>query len=138
VNVDWVIPCRFIEVHDNLGTLIGAGIDTFWVAALPTEIQVPMAIRLSGLPEELHPDVPHAARNIIRGPDGSTLGDEAAQFTIGSQAAVERPEWLHGVLLHTLVGFTATEDGTYTFEHIVDDSSMSVPLHVVHGPPPGA
>ena len=30
MNVDWVIPCRYVEVHDNLGSMIGAGIDTFW------------------------------------------------------------------------------------------------------------
>jgi hypothetical protein len=29
----------------------------------------------------------------------------------------------------------AAQEGTYTFEHIVDQSSASVPLHVAHGPP---
>jgi hypothetical protein len=28
LNIDWVIPCRYVEVHDNLGTIVGASIDT--------------------------------------------------------------------------------------------------------------
>ena len=43
MNVDWVIPCRYVEVHDNLGSMIGAGIDTFWVPELPA--RAPSAVR---------------------------------------------------------------------------------------------
>jgi hypothetical protein len=138
VNVDWVIPCRFIEVHDNLGTLIGAGIDTFWLPALPATIQVAMAIRLSALPDELRPDVEHVGRNIIRNPDGSTLSEVGGTFKIGVSQVQARPDWLQGVMMHTVIGFEAIDEGTYTFEHIVDESAFSVPLHIVHGPPPGA
>ena len=46
MNVDWVIPCRYVEVHDNLGTLVGAGIDTFWVPELR-----PPAARLRDPPD---------------------------------------------------------------------------------------
>ena len=138
MNVDWVIPCRYIEIHDNLGTLVGAGIDTFWVSELPATIQVAMAIRLTALASELEPEIMHAARNIIRGPDGSTIGELNAEFSLGTAGSVERPDWLQGVMMHTVVGFEATEEGTYTFEHIVNQSSQSVPLHVVHGPAPGA
>ena len=137
LNVDWVIPCRYIEVHDNLGTLVGAGIDTFWLLELPTQIQVPMAIRLTGLPEELAPDVQHTARNIIRGPNGDTVSEVSGEFALGGGQIIERADWLQGVLVHTVIGFEVASEGTYTFEHLVDQSSASVPLHVVHGPPPG-
>lgn len=136
MNVDWIIPCRFVEVHDNLGTLVGAGIDTFWLPELPAAVQVVMAIRLLGLPEELATDVQHRGRNLVRGPDGETVSDISGEFTIaGGEHA--RPDWLQGIILPLVIQFQATEAGTYTFEHMVDDSSASVPLHVVQGLPPG-
>jgi hypothetical protein len=137
VNIDWVIPCRFIEVHENLGTLIGAGIDTFWVPGLPANIQIAMAIRLSGLPEELRPEIEHTGRNIIRKPDGSTLSEDGGTLNVGLAQALARPDWLQGVMMQTVISFEAAEEGTYTFEHIVDSSSFSIPLHVVQGAPPG-
>ena len=48
MNVDWVIPCRYVEVHDNLGTIVGAGIDTYWIPELPTTMQVVLAIQAPG------------------------------------------------------------------------------------------
>jgi hypothetical protein len=77
-----VNPCRYIEIHDGLGTLIGAGLDTFWLPEVPAPapIQVPMAIRLSALPDELQPEVEHTGRNIITGPDGSTLSEVGGTF----------------------------------------------------------
>lgn len=139
MNVDWVIPCRYIEVHDNLGTLIGAGIDTFWVPQIPPPmpLQISMAIRLSALPEELRPEVQHEGRNIITGPNGSTISEVGGTFVLGGGEQHDRPDWLQGVILPTIVGFEVLEEGTYTFEHIVDGSSKSVPLHVVLGLPPG-
>lgn len=97
MNVDWIIPCRFVEVHDNLGTLVGAGIDTFWLPELPAAVQVVMAVRLLGLPEELATDVQHRGRNVVRGPDGETVSDISGEFTIagGEQA---RPDWLQGII----------------------------------------
>lgn len=136
MNIDWVIPCRYVEVHDNLGTIIGAGIDTFWVRQLPTPLQVAMAIRLLATADELGPDHPHIARNIIRDPRGNAISDLSAEFRAEAEAA--RPDWLAGILVHTVIQFEATEEGTYTFEHVVDQSSASVPLHIVHGLPPAA
>jgi hypothetical protein len=46
-----VIPCKFVEGVDGLGTIIGAGIDTLTVQSLPSPIQFPLAVRLIGLPD---------------------------------------------------------------------------------------
>ncbi|MEA2218682.1 MAG: hypothetical protein QOJ35_1308 [Solirubrobacteraceae bacterium] len=40
--------------------------------------------------------------------------------------------------MHTVIAFEVAEEGTYTFQHVVDDSSKSVPLYIVRGLPPGA
>ena len=41
-------------------------------------------------------------------------------------------------MLVSVIQFEADSDGTYTFEHVVDESSKSIPLHVALGPPPAA
>jgi hypothetical protein len=135
VNIDWLIPCRYVEVHDNLGTIVGAGIDTFWLPDLPAPLQVAIAVRLQGLPDELTPDVMHPLRQIIRGPDGETVSEMSGEAAFGAQQEIARPDWLQGVLLPVVVGFEVEAEGTYTFEFMIDDSSASVPLHVVHGVP---
>lgn len=137
MNIDWIIPCRYAEVHDNLATIVGAGIDTWWIPAFPSPVQVGVVVRLLATAEELGPGHEHTARNIMRGPDGGTLSDLQQPFQAGSAQEAEgaRREWLNGVVLVTLVVFEATEPGTYSFEHIVDGSSKSVPLHVIHGLP---
>lgn len=137
MNVSWIIPCRYVEVHDNLATIVGAGIDTYWVPTLPVPIQVPVAVRIEALPEELAPDVQHTVRNILTGPDGSVLSDLTDTGAFGGGQVVERPDYLQGVALATVVQFEAEQEGTYQFEHMVDDSSASAPIHVVQGPPPG-
>lgn len=137
MNIDWVIPCRFVEVHDNLGTLIGAGIDTFWVQSLPAPIAVAMALRLTAMADELGPDHPHSIRNLIRDPDGGTLSDVTGEFM--AEASGARTNWLNGIMLSSLITFEAVEEGAYAFELTVDGASTSaVPLHIVHGAPPAA
>ena len=78
MNVDWVIPCRYVEVHDNLGTLVGAGIDTFWVPELPAPLQLVCAIRLTATADELGSDHQHHSRTVVTGPDGEVVA--AAQL----------------------------------------------------------
>ena len=132
MNIDWVIPCRYIEVHDNLGTLVGAGIDTLWVAGFPSLVSVTMAVRLLATSDELGPGKPHTSRNVVRGPDGDVVADVAQQFEAGGQP--DRTDYLAGLILPLVVQFEAKVEGTYSFEHIVDQSSKSIPLHVLLGP----
>jgi hypothetical protein len=134
VNIDWVIPCRYVEVHDNLGTIIGAGIDTFWVPEIPSPIQVLLAIRLLALSDELD-GRPHAAVTRIRAPGGDVVSEVGGDVSIG--AANAHAEWLNGIMVAGVVQFEASEAGTFMIEFEVDEASESLPLHVVHGLPPG-
>ena len=135
MNIDWVIPCRYVEVHDNLGTIIGAGIDTFWVPQLPAPIQVVLAVRLLAMAEELDPDQPHTATNRVRDPRGEVVSEVGGELKVGGESA--QPEWLSGIMLVSVVQFEASEEGAYTIEHVIDEASASLPIHIVHGPPPG-
>ena len=133
VNIDWVIPCRYVEVHDNLGTIVGAGIDTYWVAQLPAQLQVVVAVRLLATAEELEENAPHPVANRIRDARGDVVSEVAGEVSFQGSSA--RPEWLAGIVLGTVVQFEATEEGTYTLEHVVDDSSEQLPIHIVVGVP---
>lgn len=139
MNIDWIISCRYAEVHDNLATIVGAGIDTWWVPTLPSPIQVCFVIRLLATGDELGPEHKHTVRNILTGPDGQLLSDlnDTFQVATAAEAAGARTEWLNGIALVTIIQFEAAQPGTYTFEHIVDGSSKQVPLHIALGPPPG-
>lgn len=136
MNIEWAIPCRYVEIHDNLGTIIGGGIDTYWCPELPATIQVLLAIRLTAMAEELGPDVEHTSTNRVRDPHGEVVSEVTAEFAMGGGEAA-RPDWLTGIMVATAVVLEATEEGTYTVEHEVDGSSIPLPIHIVHGLPPG-
>jgi hypothetical protein len=135
VNIDWVIPCRYVEVHDNLGTIIGAGIDTYWVPELPAPLQVALAIRLLAMAEELGPDEKHTATSRVRDPSGDVLTEVGGEFAMEVEAA--STDWLAGFIVPVVVQFEAAEEGSYMIEQDVDEASASLPIHVVHGLPPG-
>lgn len=136
MNIDWVIPCRYAEVHDNLGTIVGAGIDTWWIPEFPAPIQVAVAVRLLAVGDELGEDHDHVVRNIVTNPSGEVISDLGSTFQAAGPGF--RTEWLNGIILMMVIQFEARQEGTYTFEHVVDESSKSVPLHIALGPPPGA
>jgi hypothetical protein len=133
VNIAWVIPCRFVEVHDNLATIVGGGIDTLWVPELPAPLQIVLCVRLTGTPEELTEDQQHKAVNRVRDPQGNVVSEISGEFAIGVESA--RPDWLVGISLPTAIQFEATEEGTYTIDHLVDDAEYSIPMHVAVGQP---
>lgn len=135
MHIDWAIPCRYVEVHDNLGTIIGAGVDTYWVRDLPTTIQVVLAIRVLGMADELTEEVAHSSANRVRDPSGEIVSEISGDFRIGAE--VVREDWLTGFIVSSVVQFEVTQEGTYTIDTDVDGSSQSLPIHVVHGTPPG-
>jgi hypothetical protein len=133
VNIDWVIPCRYAEVHDNLGTIVGAGIDVFVVPELPSVVQVNLAIRITATAEELAPGKVHQGRTIIVNPNGETGSEAEIEFALG----VENPrtDWLNGFIFPATVQFEAADVGTYTIEHVLGGQSNAIPIHVVQGVP---
>lgn len=133
MNIDWAIPCRYAEVHDNLATVVGAGIDTYWVAELPSQLQILIAVRLLATTDELEEGGPHEMTHRVRDPHGDLLGELSATLTFEGEAA--RPEWLTGITVPVAVTFEAAEEGTYTLELAVGASSEAFPIHVVVGSP---
>jgi hypothetical protein len=85
--------------------------------------------------EELDPDQTHTATNRVRDPRGEVVSEMGGELKVGGESA--QPEWLTGIMLASVVQFEATEEGAYTIEHAIDETSASLPIHIVHGPPPG-
>lgn len=132
MNIDWVIPCRFVEVHDNLATIVGGGIDRVWLPAVPLPVQVNVAIRASALHEDLHGG--HTFRSIVRGPGDQVVSDISADFE--SSGSTDAPDYLSPLIIPTVVQFEAAEFGTHHLEFQVDEASSVVPLHVREAPTP--
>jgi hypothetical protein len=128
--VDWIIPCRYVEIHENLATMIGAGIDTLTPPELPAGVQVTTAVRITGLPAELEAGLKHTTRTVVRGPDGEIVSEVDGEFEVEGHGPPEVHDWLQGFVVSLAVAFDATEPGTYKIEHFVDASSAVVAMHV--------
>ena len=131
MKVEWALACRYAEIHDGLGTLIGAGIDNLGVPGFPAQVQVVFAIRLTVSPTE---------GGQVHGIRLRILDDHLNQFggqIDGTFEAPERPHLLEGweghPMLHLAVAWQAEAAGVFTVVFETDDNSYSVPI-VVHGP----
>lgn len=129
MNIEWVIACRYVEVHDSLATIVGAGIDTYTLAG-PGPVQVVLAVRALATSDEVDAGEKHTIRNVIRNPSDVQIGEMTAELEIGGSAA--RPEFLVGVTLPLVVQFEAAEEGTYSIEVGIDGVSRALPIHIVH------
>jgi hypothetical protein len=133
MNVDWVIPCRYVEVHDNLGSIIGAGIDTFWLPELPSPLQLMLAVRLTATAEELAPGIQHVLRTVVTDANAEPVFEAGLEFEANTENT--QAEWLNSLVMPSVVQFEVVEAGTYQLEQSVDGNSKSIPLHVIVGAP---
>jgi hypothetical protein len=133
VNIDWVIPCRYVEVHENLATMVGAGVDIWRLIELPQTLQVQVAVRLLATSMELEERIEHPLRSVILDPSGAIIEELESQLEVGGDG-VGHPEYLSDVIMAIAMRFEVTEPGTWHFELSVDDSAYRVPMHVEYHP----
>ena len=136
MNIEWLIPCRYAEVHDNLATIIGAPVDRMWVPQVPSPVGCMLVMRFTGTAEEFESGEEHQLRSCIRAPGGDVVAELTGGMVVGGDQLQE--EWLNGVTLPVALQFMAETEGTYTVEQFIDNLSASIPLHVAVGAPPGA
>src|SRR4051812_48778199 len=98
MNMEGGIPCRFVEGHDNLATIVGAGIDTFWLPQDPRVVGVMFALRVTAMADELEGSA-HRMLERIRDPEGNVVHEMEGEFGAQAQGAVENPDWLQGISL---------------------------------------
>jgi hypothetical protein len=113
--------------------MIGAGIDTFWIPALPAPLQVMLAVRLTATAEELAPGIQHATRTVVTDPSGEVVFEAGLEFEANTENT--QTEWLNSMVMPGVVQFDVTDPGTYQLEQSVDGNSLSIPLHVIEGAP---
>jgi hypothetical protein len=94
-----------------------------------------VAIRLVGLAEEFTPDQRHTTATRIKNPAGEILSEMKGEFAIGAESP--RPDFLAGVTIPAVVRFDVSGEGSYAIEYEFGDAWTSLPIHVVHGLPPG-
>ncbi|MGO9898836.1 MAG: DUF6941 family protein [Solirubrobacteraceae bacterium] len=135
MRVDWAIPCRYAEVHDNLATIIGGGIDHMWMPALPAPVQVILAIRLIFLPDEIDSGAVHKLRVAAIAPGGETLSQVEGDLNVAGPTA-PAGDWLQGLHIPMAIQFMAEAEGQYSLEITVDGHTMGVFMNVALGPPP--
>lgn len=125
MNIDWIIPCRFAEVHDNLATIVGGGIDTWWLPELPAPMQVVTVIRLLGTKDEFG-DVEHSLESRVQDPGGGHVSGLEGTFQVGAAPEQLRDEWLNQMTMPMVVTFEAQTEGTYSLWFSVDDAEKQV------------
>ena len=133
MNVDWVIPCRYVEVHDNLGSMIGGGSTRSGSPSFRRRCRSCSPCRLTATGDELAPGIQHVLRTLVTDPQGDVVFE--AQMEFEADAESPQAEWLNSMVMPTVVQFEAAGAGTYQLEQSVDGNSQSIPLHVVEGAP---
>jgi len=130
MRIGWAIPCKFLEVHDGLGTLIGAGANHYGLSEFPTTLNVWIAIQVHGHRTEVDAD-----HSLVIQPLGPDMEPCAQALDLGFRFPVERapnePDgWEVGALIPTLISFEAENQGTYTLQLTLDDKTTTIPLYV--------
>lgn len=139
MRIEYVIPCRYAEVHDNTAFISGGGIDTTWVAELPTLMQAFFVVRLLVTPDEMGgAGGTHTLHAHIEGPSGERVGESLDVDVTPPAGAQYSHEWLSNLMLPLLLSWPAEQPGTYTVHVRVDTAEYPVPMHLTTGPPPGA
>lgn len=139
MRVGWVIPCRYVEVHDNLATIVGGGIDRVWIPAAPppAPIQVLCAARIVASHDEVDEtpaDEPqHVLACRVFGPTMDVISELSQPFGI---SGIFDPAIEPAAIMPVGVVFQPEEAGQHTIEIAVDDRGFSFPLTVVVGQPP--
>ena len=139
MKIAWVVPCRYVEVNDNLATIVGGGIDRIWVPSFPPPgpVQILCATRIVAGHDEIdeqdsvEPEHELACR--VYGPS-MQLASELKQ-PMGISGEIDDPTVDAALIIPIGVVFMPEEPGTHTIEISVDGRGVSVPLAVVVGPP---
>lgn len=127
MRIDWAVGCRYVEVHNNLGTLIGAGADTLTVAAVPAGVGLMAAVRICFLDHELGV---HTLSTQILGPDMEPVGQPmGGQLELAGEAH-KQPGWEGKIVVPVGVQWRAEDAGVYTIVFSLDDKTFDLPVIV--------
>jgi len=130
MRIAWAIPCKYLEVHDGVGTLVGAGANHYVVNEFPASLNVWVALQVYGHRSEVEND--HGLVIQPLGPDMEPCAPPLdMMFGFPAERKPNEPDgWEVGALIPSLIQFVAEEEGTYTLALNVDDKAATIPLYV--------
>lgn len=142
MRIGWAIACRYVEVHDNLATIIGGGIDRVAVPTMPSPapVQILCAVRIVASHDEVTEEPEHEPQHTlvcrVHDPSMALVSELPQPFGMSGQTADPTVE--PAAILPVGVVFQPEEEGQSTIEIAVDDRAVSFPLIVIVGAPPQA
>ncbi len=127
MRIDWAIACRYLELHEGLATIVGAGIDQLTVPALGTEVSVMIALRLTVTPGD---EGDHPVTVSIADPELELVGRLDGQFHTEGQPH-QLPGWEGHHIVPLTATFTTMRAGAHTITIAIGSSSVDVPM-IIH------
>lgn len=133
MRIAWIVPCRYVEVHENLATIVGGGIDRVYVPFLPAPgpIQVLCATRIvadiSELDEPGQTDPKHELVCRVHAPDMQLVSELKQPFGMNGEPDARLDP---AAIIPIGVVFAPVEVGQYTIEIAVDERGLSFPMTV--------
>ena len=136
MRVDWVIPCRYVEVNGNLITIVIGNVDRLKVEQLPssTPVELLCAIRVVAAHDEVAPEPAepdHTMTCRVYGPAMDVVSELEQPFGLVGEF---QPNLTPAVVMPIRVVFMPQEEGQHTVEIAVDGRGQSAPLLVLVDP----
>lgn len=130
MRIQYAIPCRYAEGVGNVNNILGGGIDTTIVQALPVPVGLMIALRVVGAVDEMVGEMLKFHCHVAA-PDGTEAGF-ALDHEIGPvEAQAARQDWPIGLVLSFGLQWHAETEGTYMIHLQVNDQYDALPMHVV-------
>jgi hypothetical protein len=132
VRVTWAVLCRYVEVHDGLGTIVGAGVDRIGVPELPAQVVATMAVRISGTSEEFAEFEVSAA---VSGPNLDVVFDETFPPVLMPLTSTD-PRIDVAWTLPIAFAFEVVDAGVHTIDLTIGGASarQSILVHIPEAP----
>lgn len=128
MRVEWAVACRFVEVHDGLATMVGAGVDNIGVASVPSEVGIMFAVRIAIAPGD---SGKHKLTARVLNPQMDQIGELAAEFEIGAGQPHTQPGWEGHITVPLAFGWPVAEPGAYLLHFECGTASVDLPMMVL-------
>lgn len=132
LRLDWAVPARYAEAAaDGSATIIGAGIDSFWLPEVPADIGLFLMIRVAGPADEFEEEHQLEIRLVTPESEEQQVLQAGFQTPPGARNPLAVPGMESGILIPAGVAFRAEEYGFHTLEVYLDGQRLrSIPVAV--------
>jgi hypothetical protein len=135
MRVDALIICQQVTLNRGLANIVGAGTDTFLVPAFPATVEIPVFIRVVGLPDTTERDL------LVQVSDAN--GEMQSETIVPVQFDVRPTDlpdgWETRAMTVLKLGLTVPEPGAFLVTALIAGTpSSSHPVFIRHREPPNS